>query len=183
MNAHLIRNGPTALVGPQPNGQWAELAPDVLTPAQFASGTAADRLDRPEVRLMIAVLEDAVATYQRYAGAGEDGARPLRDVECWLWSDDPGWLYSFVNICEVLGFAPAQLRDGLMRWREEHTGSALLRGRYPFRRVAGRRNTIGSREERRSRPGDATEPPRELGTAGGAHEEGERACEPSRAWC
>ena len=32
--------------------------------------------------------------------------------------DDRDWLFSFTNICEVLGFDPQYVRRGLMRWKE-----------------------------------------------------------------
>lgn len=104
-------------------------------PAQLAAPAPAERLDRPAVRLMIAVLEEALATYQRCAAGGSERARAMRDVERWLSSDDPSWLFSFASICEVLGFQPAQVRDDVERWRAAQDESALLQHRYPYRRA------------------------------------------------
>lgn len=134
-----------------PSAAWrspgfeSELAPDVLVPAQFAAPAPTERLDRPEVRLMIAVLEEALATYQRCAAGGHERARAMRDVERWLSSDDPSWLFSFVGICEVLGFQPSQVRDDVERWRTAQDDSALLQHRYPYRRVAQGRGAATQR--------------------------------------
>jgi len=141
MDAYFAIDRSKAPHGPA-HGFGSELAPDILTPEQFATQSGAERLDRPAIRLMIAVLEEAVATYQRFAVAGDDDAPRLRDAEGWLWSDDSAWLYSFVNICEVLGFVPTHLRDGLAQWRAERASDSPIRHRYPFRRVAGRRNAV-----------------------------------------
>ena len=165
-----------------PYGVGVELAPDILTPEQFAGPSATERLDSPEIRLMIAVLEEAVATYQRLAVAGDDDARLLRDVEGWLWADDPTWLYSFANICDVLGFVPARLRDGLAQWRAERASDGPVRHRYPFRRVAGRRNAVvAGRGPRRSSRDDGHAEGSELSSV--PSRRGGRECESLQAWC
>src|SRR5262249_53981105 len=41
--------------------------PDLITPDQHRDRVQSERTDQPEIRLMLAVMEDAVATYQRYA--------------------------------------------------------------------------------------------------------------------
>lgn len=128
--------------GPAAPSAWrspevgVQFTPYVLTPEQVAPTPPAERLDLPAVRLMIAILEEALATYQRCAAGGRDRGRAMRDVERWLSSDDASWLFSFASICEVLGVRPAQVRDDIERWRTSQDGSALLRHRYPYRRVA-----------------------------------------------
>jgi hypothetical protein len=32
--------------------------------------------------------------------------------------DDGDWLFSFANICDILGLSPAYIRAGLLRWKE-----------------------------------------------------------------
>ena len=46
-----------------------ELAPELLLPSQLPAGFRKDASLRPEKRLMLAVLEEAVADYQRYVAA------------------------------------------------------------------------------------------------------------------
>lgn len=88
--------------------------PDTLLPTQYF-----DRLRRRsdhtgERRLMIAVLEDAVEVYRKKAGARDRRGRQLfADAEAWIESDDRSWLYSFANICDILGIDASYLREGL----------------------------------------------------------------------
>jgi hypothetical protein len=41
------------------------------------------------------------------------------EAEEWILDEDTDWLFSFANLCEMLGFEPSYLRDGLMRWKAE----------------------------------------------------------------
>jgi hypothetical protein len=87
---------------------------DVL-PSQFFRSPS---LLQPEKRLMLAVLEEAVQSYVRYAG--EPGARARRifaENAAWFGSDDASSPFSFVNICHALDFEPSYLRAGLCRMR------------------------------------------------------------------
>ncbi|MBI4525692.1 MAG: hypothetical protein HY695_17995 [Deltaproteobacteria bacterium] len=73
-----------------------------------------------EEELMLAILEDAVACFQKYVREqGGKGKALFRDAENWILSKNSDWLFSFENICEVLGFDPKYLRQGLMRWKEK----------------------------------------------------------------
>lgn len=161
-------------------GFGSELAPDIMVPEQFAAPAATQRLDRPEVRLMIAILEEALTTYQRCAAGGRDRARSMYEVERWISSDDPSWLFSFVNICEVLGVVPGQVREAIERWRRAQGETVLLRHRYPYRRVAGTRDVVTPRDARRSEPHSAVATG---GTTARPQHGGEPGCEPSRVWC
>jgi hypothetical protein len=82
---------------------------------------------QPECHLLWAVLENSVEDYLKYAIAtSRRGKRLFREAEAWLMQDDPTWLCSFVNICDILGMDPDHLRTGLRRWHEEHTAPAVL---------------------------------------------------------
>ena len=37
------------------------------------------------------------------------------------------WLFSFENLCEVLGLDPDFVRSGLARWKEQQVGPAVVR--------------------------------------------------------
>jgi len=91
-----------------------------FSPLIESSPAVAERIQKqPECRLLWAVLEEAVNTYMKNATAtGRRGKRLFREAEEWLMQDDPTWLFSFVNICHILGFNPDYLRLGLRRWRE-----------------------------------------------------------------
>ena len=42
----------------------------------------------------------------------------FQDAEAWILDDDTSYIFSFVNICDVLGFDASYLREGLMRWKK-----------------------------------------------------------------
>lgn len=77
------------------------------------------RLLSPEQDLMTAVLDEAIADYQRYAAGGSKrNMRRFTEVEAWFFQDNTEWVFSCVNCCEVLGIEPAYLRRGMLRWKE-----------------------------------------------------------------
>jgi hypothetical protein len=72
-----------------------------------------------EFRLMLAVLEDAVKCYLKYAPAKDRrGKQHFREAEEWIFQRGSDWLFSFENVCEVLGIDPDYMRDGLARWKK-----------------------------------------------------------------
>ena len=128
------------------------IEPDIILPSQFLPRT----VGTPEKRLLLAVLEEAVGTYQRYLMATDRRGRAiLADVEAWFASDDTLWLYSFVAICDVLGLEATYVRSGLGLWADSNPAPALeTEGslyRFPFRRVNGVRHRINDQA-----PGMAT---------------------------
>ena len=96
--------------------------PDILLPNQYFAAFKRGRAVEGERRLMLAVLEDAVDSYRKYALA-----RDPREQACfleakeWFVSDDRSWLFAFENICDVLEMNADYLRTGLDRWRRALT--------------------------------------------------------------
>ncbi|MBM4254330.1 MAG: hypothetical protein FJ147_00355 [Deltaproteobacteria bacterium] len=100
--------------------------PDFLLPLQFFTGTRGKGCGEGERRLMLAILEDAVDCFQKYLGTRESRGRLLcSDAEEWFMSDDRSWLFSFVNVCEVLGLQPDFIREGLQDWKTRQLEKAL----------------------------------------------------------
>jgi hypothetical protein len=125
--------------------------PDLITPEQHRDRVRSECTDQPEVRLMLAVMEDAVATYQRYAAeVNGRNQRLFEEAEDWINSTDTSWPYSFENICVALRVEPETLRRGLQSWREKRLGemNGGRKGlyRFPFRRVNGKRHSITLRD-------------------------------------
>jgi hypothetical protein len=99
--------------------------PDALLPAQFYAAFRGGSGVRGEKRLMLAVLEDALDCYQKYASAREGQGQQLFDeARAWISSPDRGWFFSYENICETLEINPEYLRQGLETWRRKVLGSA-----------------------------------------------------------
>jgi hypothetical protein len=102
-----------------PRRASANALPDTLLPVQTGSAVFGETVTQPERMLMLAVLEEAVATYcKNVRPSTRRGSRLFQEAETWCASDDVHWPYSFVNICHVLGIDVAYLRTGLARWRQ-----------------------------------------------------------------
>ena len=126
--------------------------PDTMTPSQYFERMFTESTLVPEKRLMLAVLEDAIASFQRNFIQTSNSVEPDdMDVETWLGSDDMSWPFSFASICQALDMEPEYLRKGLRHWRDR-TARQGAKGqvyRFPFRRVNGRRHSINAKRERR----------------------------------
>ena len=118
------------------------LEPDSILPGQLIESYRLDASAMPEKRLLLAVLEDAVITFQRYTtSTHRRGRRLFREAEEWIVSDDVCWACSFQNICDVLGFDSQYLRQGLLAWRDRQRGASTVPApyRHPLRRLSGSR--------------------------------------------
>jgi hypothetical protein len=72
-----------------------------------------------EEKLMFAVLEKGVEYFQKYVLAKDErGKKLFQEAEEWILDKNSDWLYSFENICEVLGLHPDYMRQGLLCWKE-----------------------------------------------------------------
>jgi hypothetical protein len=97
--------------------------PDCLLPVQYFENFRRKVETEPEKRLMLAVLEDALACFQKhYSSRGGRGLRLFRETQEWIYGEDNGRPFSFTNICEVVAFDPQYVRQGLLRWREMKIG-------------------------------------------------------------
>lgn len=75
--------------------------------------------------LMLAVLEDAFACIQKQVRAVSGRNKHLFDEDMqWVRERESDWLFSFENVCEILGFSASRLRDGIERWVDGHEGIA-----------------------------------------------------------
>jgi hypothetical protein len=91
--------------------------PDSVLPDQFFSEFSGAAGCESERRLMLAVLQDAVECFQKYALARDSRGNFEFDEACrWIESDEREWPYSFENICDVLGLNPVCIREGLSRF-------------------------------------------------------------------
>src|SRR5437899_12279379 len=75
---------------------------ETILPSQFGDILRHDQATPPEHRLMLAVLEDAVRSYQRYVSSSHArGRRLFREVKEWIDSDAAMWPFSFVVITQI----------------------------------------------------------------------------------
>ncbi len=72
----------------------------------------------PEKHLLLAILEDALACYQKnlFARTAKKQAA-CRDAEAWIFAADDERFMSFETVCGVLGIEPSYLRRRLAEWQ------------------------------------------------------------------
>jgi hypothetical protein len=88
--------------------------PDSVMPGQFAELLRSTQYRSPEVRLVIAVLEDAIRTFFTYRSCRNRKERRLfNDVEAWFFTPSQDGVFSFENVCEVLRVNAGYIRRGL----------------------------------------------------------------------
>jgi hypothetical protein len=91
--------------------------PDALLSSEFFADRSANTLE-PEERLVLAILADAIKCFQDNHMARQGRRKRIFDeVREWIFDGRRDWVFGFENICSVLGFDPAYVRDGLGRWR------------------------------------------------------------------
>jgi hypothetical protein len=107
--------------------------PDTLVPTQYFETFRGKAHLEPEMSFMLAILEYAVASFQKNIFARDSkGKAKFHETEDWILEKNSDWIFSFENICEVLGFNPSYVRQGLLRWKEvklaEHPRPQSARG-------------------------------------------------------
>lgn len=129
--------------------------PDTLMPDQYLETFRRKVPLEPEKKLVLAVLEDAIACFQKYVFAREGKGRVLfQEAENWILETNSDWLFSFTNVCETLGFDADYLRGGLMRWKAhklENHPRAKVYQLTPRESKGKRRVSVGRRAGQRMR--------------------------------
>jgi hypothetical protein len=89
--------------------------PSAVLPAQMPGGARWDADTSGPRALMLAVLEDAIRCIEEGRGRCRfDIRRRAAEAEAWVRCDRGEWPFSYVNICEVLGFDPDAVRVRLL---------------------------------------------------------------------
>jgi len=115
-------------------GRSAFFLPDSLLPSQYYSIARSS----PYYRLLLAVLEDAIRSFQRNFNARTARQRILfREAKEWLFGLDGTAFMSCPMVCESLGIEPVLLRRRLREWhirvRHELNGPRQMRRELNFR--------------------------------------------------
>lgn len=102
---------------------WSE---EMLTPEQFFPAARDSAVAwNGERKLLLAVLQDAVAYFFRYRqDPTTRGKRLFRETHEWFWSTDRQWLCSFESICDNLHLDADYIRRGLKRYYDPIAFSA-----------------------------------------------------------
>jgi hypothetical protein len=108
------------------------LEPDIFLPSQFYGTGGLSRQLEGEKRLMIAILKDAVECLDKYRGARSSSGRGhYQNALEWVQDKSTDWLFSFTNICDLLGFDPDYLREVLLK-REGKSTKTVSAKVYSF---------------------------------------------------
>jgi hypothetical protein len=80
---------------------------------------ARSAIPQAERELLVAILEDAIRSYQKYAFSGtRRGQRLFREVHAWFTEPPTADVaVSFDYVCEMLDMAADPIRQALERWR------------------------------------------------------------------
>ena len=125
----------------------------ILMPAQYADLVRRNHTLEGELKLLMAVLEDAIRCYLRNMDA-KDGERRREFIEVRSWFEStvagPAGIFSYENLCEALGIEPHRLlaRLGIM------TIGDLPSRRYQMRRhraLSSLRSARGTPQRRSAR--------------------------------
>jgi transcription initiation factor TFIIIB Brf1 subunit/transcription initiation factor TFIIB len=102
--------------------------PDVLLINEYLQVYQSKNANAPEMRLIAAVLEDAIACYLKYYGAHtRRGKRICNEAAQWIFSREDDWLFGFDNICEMLRIDPDYIRRILRQITQpDHFGAQDL---------------------------------------------------------
>jgi len=93
--------------------------PDPLTASDYEATLSRVLPANSEMLLMLAVLEEAIDCYKRYLFAKDrKGQKLFAEAESWILDRDDDALFSFDNVCDVLGLSADYLRGGLRQWKE-----------------------------------------------------------------
>jgi hypothetical protein len=122
----------------------------LLLPVQYADLVRRNHVIEGELKLLLAVLEDAIRCYLRYANV-KDGDRRREFIEVRNWFEGAragarhGDIFSFENLCAALEIEPRYLLDRLTIL----TIDDLPSRRYQMRRhrpLSSLRHSSGVRE-------------------------------------
>jgi hypothetical protein len=112
-------------------GLCIDETPVVRFEADILAAQDFDRIYRsrprsPERDLMLAILEEALNDYQGcFRARDHKGRKRFADARAWIMNTDSGWIFSFINCCEVLGLQPDCFRQGVLRWKQEKRARLL----------------------------------------------------------
>ena len=85
--------------------------PDVIAIHDYLHVYRSSTAHTPEIKLIAAVLEDAIDCYLKYCSAkSRRGKRIFAEAAQWILDRDDDWLFGFDNICEMLKLDPNYIR-------------------------------------------------------------------------
>jgi len=88
--------------------------PAFILPSQLTPDTS--HVPGPEIRLVAAVLEDALQCITKNVNARYGRRRrDFSEAYRWLWADNRDWPFAFRNVCDLLGLNASAVRQRIRR--------------------------------------------------------------------
>jgi hypothetical protein len=124
--AEVLPSAPPAYLSNKTDNSMPSWSEEVLTPEQFfPSAIDSAAVWGGEQKLLLAVLQDAVASFFRYQhDPTTRGKRLFREIHEWFWATDRQWLCSFESICDNLHLNADYIRRGLKQYYDPVAFSA-----------------------------------------------------------
>src|SRR5262249_35657675 len=92
---------------------------EAVLPAQFHGAKRGTAGGEPWRRLMIAMLVDAIRSFQTKLEAYQPARREeFSEARSWIFSDDDNGFFSFRAVCDALELDPGALRTRLVHWEK-----------------------------------------------------------------
>ena len=83
-------------------------------------------------QLLEALLLDAVRTFHLLVQARKPSKRQnFAEVEAWITSADTDYVFSFVNVCMLLGLDAEAVRSQLLTWKASQNGASTQESSTP----------------------------------------------------
>ena len=93
-----------------------DLTLEAIRPVQFLGLWKGRTNTTPERKLLLAMIAQAAGDLRLFRGDRRAKARRMyNDAHDWITSNDRSHMFSFVSICDVLGFTPNAIREALLR--------------------------------------------------------------------
>lgn len=110
---------------------------DAAVQEQYFNTLRRSEYFEPEKALLLAVLQDAIGSYQKYRSARDRvGKDRFREAEQWIMHAGDDWIFTFDNVCELLGLDPQYVRKGVHEWGARARTLEKPRRRQGLRRQA-----------------------------------------------
>ncbi len=94
--------------------------PDTLLPEQYLDTYRRKLHLEPEKKLMLAILEDGIACFQKYLFARDGKGKALfREAETWVEDKGGEAVFAFDSVCESLGLDSEYVRRGMRKWKAQ----------------------------------------------------------------
>ena len=101
--------------------------PDTLLPEQYLDTFRRKIQLEPEKKLMLAILEDGIACFQKHLFARDGKGKALfRDSETWIEEKNSEAVFSFDSVCECIGLDPDYLRRGMRTWKAQALANQIV---------------------------------------------------------